>query len=95
MHYAQSELVHYAQSELVHYAHSELAAVVAGGAAEDLDETFLPRAQPPAVSPTTENRQSVRFCIFQDPIMSHKCMSKTAVKTSKDTHKSAAELGTP
>ena len=28
------------------------------------------------------------FCIFQDPIMSHKCMSKTAVKTSKDTHKS-------
>ena len=35
------------------------------------------------------------FCIFQDPIMSHKCMSKTAVKTSKDTHKSAAELGTP
>ena len=24
--------------------------------------------------------------------MSHKCMSKTAVKTSKDTHKSAAEF---
>ena len=35
------------------------------------------------------------FCIFQDPIVSHKCMSKMAVKTSKDTHKSAAELGTP
>ena len=33
--------------------------------------------------------------IFQDPIMSHKCMSKMAAKTSKDTHKSAAELGTP
>ena len=27
--------------------------------------------------------------------MSHKCMSKMAVKTSKDTHKSDAELGTP
>ena len=35
------------------------------------------------------------FCIFQDPIVSHKCMSRMAVKTSKDTHKSAAELGTP
>ena len=34
-------------------------------------------------------------CIFQDPIMCHKCMSKMAVKTSKDTHKSAAELGRP
>ena len=31
----------------------------------------------------------------ENPIMSHKCMSKMAVKTSKDTHKSAAELGTP
>ena len=36
-----------------------------------------------------------KFCIFQDPMVSHKCMSKMAVKTSKDTHKSAAELGTP
>ena len=40
-------------------------------------------------------RQDWHSCIFQDPIVSHKCMSKMAVKTSKDTHKTAAELGTP
>ena len=29
-----------------------------------------------------------RVCVRVGPIMSHKCMSKMAVKTSKDTHKS-------
>ena len=57
---------------------------------EDRQCFFAQESPPLRVRP-----EGASFCIFQDPIMSHKCMSKTAVKTSKDTHKSAAELGTP
>ena len=35
------------------------------------------------------------FFLFKYQIIVYKCMSKTVVKTSKDTHKSAAKLGTP